>query len=77
MAPWDAEEYQRWIEQSEHTYLSATRDCEAHYLPARYPDAYPEGSPYKFYNRRRAETALEAARQLREWVKSVWDEASR
>lgn len=29
MAPLDAEEYERWIGQSEHTYLSAMRDCEA------------------------------------------------
>lgn len=136
MAPLDADEYGRWMEQSEHTYRSAVRDSEAgdydwaafkaqqaaeyalkgllrgigrpafghalrrlleeiqkagigpaadlveaaqeldaHYLPARYPDAYPESSPYKFYNRKRAEAALHAARLLREWVKSAWDEA--
>ncbi|RTH17588.1 hypothetical protein CSW42_10180 [Thermus scotoductus] len=37
------------------------RTLDAHYMPARYPEAYPEGSPYEYYTRARAEEALRAA----------------
>jgi len=27
------------------TLLEAVKELDLHYIPARYPDAYPEGSP--------------------------------
>ncbi|MDK2373151.1 MAG: HEPN domain-containing protein [Candidatus Korarchaeota archaeon] len=39
------------------------------YIPARYPDAFPGGSPYEFFSLRDAETALDMARRVLEGVK--------
>jgi HEPN domain-containing protein len=46
----------------------AARELDPHYIPARYPDAFPTGSPFQFYSRKRAEGALEAAQQVLDWV---------
>lgn len=48
------------------------RLLDAHYIPARYPDAYPEGSPYEYYTPSRAKEALQAARSILGWVEEVW-----
>lgn len=48
------------------------RTLDAHYIPARYPDAYPEGSPYEYYTRARAEEALRAAEGVLKWAEEVW-----
>lgn len=37
---------------------------DRHYIPTRYPDAYPAGSPFEFYDEKAAEEALDAARLL-------------
>ena len=39
------------------------------YIPARYPDAFPGGSPYEFFTLEEAETAREMARRVLEEVK--------
>lgn len=49
----------------------AARELDPHYIPARYPDAFPSGSPFQFYSRRRAEAALEAAQIVLDWVEEV------
>ncbi|MFD3006035.1 HEPN domain-containing protein [Thermus tengchongensis] len=48
------------------------RLLDAHYIPARCPDAYPEGSPYEYYTPSRAKEALQAARSILGWVEEVW-----
>ncbi|GLV49137.1 DNA-binding protein [Thermus sp. LT1-2-5] len=50
----------------------AAKGLDLHYIPARYPDAYPEGSPYEYYTEARAKEALEAARKVLVWVEEVW-----
>ncbi|BDG17212.1 MAG: HEPN domain-containing protein [Thermus sp.] len=50
----------------------AAKGLDLHYIPARYPDAYPEGSPYEYYTAARAKEALEAAHKLLAWVEEVW-----
>ncbi|MCS6953890.1 MAG: HEPN domain-containing protein [Bryobacterales bacterium] len=42
----------------------AARDLDRHYVPSRYPNAYPRGAPYEFYTRDDAEKAVAAADQI-------------
>ncbi len=41
---------------------------DRHYVPSRYPNAWPYGAPHKHYRRRDAEEALEAAREVVDYV---------
>lgn len=43
---------------------------DAHYIPARYPDAYVEGSPFEFYDEKTARDAIECARKIIDFVKA-------
>ena len=47
----------------------AARTLDRHYIPPRYPDAYPAGMPYEFYDRPTAEAALSAAEAVMEFVR--------
>ncbi len=44
---------------------------DRHYVPTRYPDAYPEGSPHEYYDARAAEEAVTAAHQIIGWIQSA------
>lgn len=44
--------------------LGRAKTLDRHYIPPRYPDAYPSGSPFEFYDEDTAQQALEAARDL-------------
>lgn len=44
---------------------------DRHYIPTRYPDAYPEGSPHEYYDDRAAKDALDAADQVISWIESA------
>ena len=44
------------------------RSLDKHYIPARYPDAYPAGAPFEFYDKNVANEALEHARSILEFV---------
>ena len=37
---------------------------DKHYIPARYPNAYPEGAPYEFYTQPEAEHAIASAERI-------------
>lgn len=54
--------------------LEAAQELDIHYIPARYPDAYPQGSPHEFYNAKRSGEALGAAEILLGWVKALAEE---
>ncbi len=56
--------------------LEAAQELDVHSIPARYPDAYPAGSPYEYYTLRRAQGALEAAERVLDWVEGLVDEPS-
>ncbi len=56
--------------------LEAVQELDIHYIPARYPDAFPEGSPYEYYTLRRAQEALEATEKVLQWVEELVDKAS-
>ncbi len=48
---------------------------EREYIPSRYADAYPDGSPYEFYDAQRAAVCLEAARRILQFVREVANRA--
>jgi HEPN domain-containing protein len=47
-APWGAGEL----------LLNAAKELDKHYIPPRYPNAYPQGAPYDYYTRVEAERAI-------------------
>lgn len=51
--------------------LEAAQELDIHYVPARYPDAYPEGSPFEYYNSKRAREALQAAQRILAWIQEA------
>jgi HEPN domain-containing protein len=44
------------------------RSLDRHYVPTRYPNAYPTGSPFEFYDAKTAEEAIKAARCILELI---------
>jgi len=44
--------------------LNAGRELDRHYIPARYPNAYPQGAPHEYYTREDDEEAIAYARQI-------------
>jgi HEPN domain-containing protein len=48
---------------------------EREYIPSRYADAYPDGSPYEFYDAQRTAACLEAARHILQFVREVANRA--
>lgn len=50
----------------------AAKGLDLRCIPARYPDAYPEGSPHEYCTEERAQEALEAARLSLAWVEEAW-----
>ncbi|MBS3943752.1 MAG: HEPN domain-containing protein [Dethiobacter sp.] len=47
------------------------RDLDRHYIPPRYPDAYPAGSPFEYYDRDTAEQALIFAERVVRYAEEV------
>jgi len=47
------------------------RTLDRHYIPPRYPDAYPEGSPFEFYDRETAEKATACTQSVLEVVQEA------
>lgn len=45
------------------------RELDLHYIPSRYPNAHPAGTPHEAYDERISENALEAAEKIIEYVK--------
>ncbi len=43
---------------------AAARELDRHYIPARYPNSMPEGSPYEIYDERQSATAVAAAERI-------------
>lgn len=51
--------------------LGWARLLDRHYIPPRYPDAYPSGSPFEFYDEDTAREALDAAGCLIAWLEGA------
>jgi HEPN domain-containing protein len=46
------------------------RVLDSFYIPSRYPNSHPEGSPYEHYGRLQSEEAIRYAREILEFVRS-------
>jgi HEPN domain-containing protein len=46
------------------------RSLDKHYVPARYPNAYPAGSPFEFYDEKTARGAIECASMMLNFVQA-------
>ena len=40
------------------------KELDKHYIPARYPNAHPQGAPYEYYTRSEAERAIAQSEQI-------------
>lgn len=49
--------------------LRAGEDLDRHYVPSRYPNAWPAGAPHRHYKEEDARKALESARLVMEFVR--------
>jgi len=49
--------------------LVYARELDRHYIPSRYPNAYPAGIPHEAYDEPTARRALEAARRILDYVR--------
>ncbi len=58
----------REIENRELPITEEVRQCartlDRHYIPPRYPNAYPAGSPFEYYDRETAEKAIACAQEV-------------
>ncbi|MGQ0507566.1 MAG: HEPN domain-containing protein [Myxococcaceae bacterium] len=50
----------------------AAQKLDFYYISARYPDAFPEGAPYKMFRREDAVEALGWATQILQRVETTW-----
>ncbi len=48
--------------------LSLARELDRHYIPSRYPNAHPAGTPHEAYDEEAARRALWAARRILEFA---------
>jgi HEPN domain-containing protein len=51
---------------------AALRRLSRHYIPARYPDAHPSGSPGVYYGREDSEQALDDRDLVSGFVDDIW-----
>ncbi len=51
--------------------LSYARELDRHYIPSRYPNAYPDGTPHEAYGEEAASRALRAAEALVEFARRL------
>jgi HEPN domain-containing protein len=52
----------------------AAKELERHYIPSRYPDAYPSGSPYEFYREQDAQVAIDHTEAVLRFVRETWED---
>lgn len=51
--------------------LDLARELDQHYIPSRYPNAHPEGAPYRFYTRGAATRAVSSAETILAWCENI------
>jgi len=49
--------------------LTFARELDRHYIPSRYPNVYPSGTPHEAYDEETSRRALECTRVMLEFVK--------
>lgn len=51
----------------------AARELDRHYIPSRYPDAYPSGGPSDYYTDKIAKEAFSCAQKIKEFAERMMD----
>ncbi len=51
--------------------VDCARELDRHYIPSRYPDAYPEGAPMDYYGEEESHECIKCAELIVEWVGSL------
>jgi HEPN domain-containing protein len=51
--------------------LTSCKKLDLHYIPSRYPNAHPTGSPFEYHDETIAEDALKNARRIIDFVKET------
>lgn len=49
-----------------------TRELDRYYIPTRYPNAWPEGSPFDYYTSIDAMRAIYVSERILQWVEYTW-----
>ncbi len=50
---------------------TAARVLDANYIPPRYPDAYPEGSPHEYYDKESANTSYKSTKIIEAFINKI------
>jgi len=48
---------------------SCARSLDKHYIPALYPDVYPAGAPFEFYDEETAKSAINCSKIIIDFIK--------
>jgi len=51
--------------------LTACKKLDLHYIPSRYPNAHPTGSPFEYHDENIAEEAIINARKIMDFIKGI------
>ncbi|MBD3408210.1 MAG: HEPN domain-containing protein, partial [Candidatus Lokiarchaeota archaeon] len=51
--------------------LSRARELDRHYIPSRYPNGLPAGTPRRAFDEREAQEAIEAARTILRFCEGI------
>ena len=51
--------------------LTACKKLDLHYIPSRYPNAHPTGSPFEYHDENIAEEALTNAKKIMDLVEGI------
>lgn len=54
--------------------MNFARELDRHYIPSRYPNAHPSGTPHEAYDEETSRRAMEAARRVLNFVKGIVEE---
>lgn len=57
--------------------INLARELDRFYIPTRYPNAHPVGSPYEYYTENDARRAIEIARRILEFCRHKIEEIRR
>ncbi len=63
--------FARKREKYDENLLSLARELDRHYIPSRYPNAHPEGTPHEAYDVNASKGALNAATKIVDLAKEV------
>lgn len=52
--------------------MTYARELDRHYIPSRYPNAFPSGTPHEAYDNIISKRALNAAKEIIKFVEDIF-----